>query len=276
MRERHTGLWLDKSPQYCDWKDQQGDSSLIWFYGIPGAGKTVLFSHIVEDIRHHCKNKYDDKPSISVYYYCYFGRNQDESTPLLRWILSQLARRVKYIPQDLRDLFDSGQQPDTGTMLKALEELSQRFSTVYILVDGLDESFNRSDIIRVVKTLNVEFTNIKILVMSLEEIDIRQAMNGMGAQAVSLSNSYVDEDIATYIRSELTQNPRLLVYPHWLKQEIEQGLVNGACGMYVTKPGHFYLCGRRSLPPKQVSMGRLPNRSTLQAAHHFRHPKGTW
>ncbi|KAM7184713.1 hypothetical protein V8F33_012827, partial [Rhypophila sp. PSN 637] len=230
MRERHTGLWLDKSPEYCQWKDKQGSCSLIWFYGIPGAGKTVLFSHIVEDIRSHCKalKHHSDLPSICIYYYCYFGRNQDESIPLLRWIISQLARRVKYVPQELKDLFDSGHQPDSETVLRALSQMVQHFSTIYILVDGLDESESRSNVLRIIKTLRDDFPNLKILTMSREENDIKEAMKNMCADTVSLSNKYVDEDIATYIRTQLADNIRLSLYPPWLKQEIERGLVKGA------------------------------------------------
>ncbi|KAK4207361.1 hypothetical protein QBC37DRAFT_355404, partial [Rhypophila decipiens] len=233
MRDKHTGLWLDKSPEYRRWKNEQGTCSLIWFYGNPGAGKTVLFSHIVEDIRTHCKTmkKDGDLPSVCTYYYCYFGRNQDESLPLMRWIISQLARLVKYIPHELKDLYDYGHQPDSGTVLEVMRELSQRFKTVYIVVDGLDESQNRSNILRVMKSLRDGFPNLKILAMSREENDISEDMGSLCAQMVSLSNRHVDEDIAMYIRSELADNVRLSLYPTWLKQEIERGLVKGACGM---------------------------------------------
>lgn len=232
MREKHTGLWLDKSPEYRAWKNDQGSSPLIWFHGIPGAGKTVLFSHIVEDVRTHCRTikYYSDLPSICIYYYCYFGRNQDESLPLLRWILSQLARRAKYVPRVLKDLFDSGHQPDSEAVFKALSELSQQFTTIYVLVDGLDESANRGNILRVMRKLR-ESDNLRLLAMSREENDIKEAMKRICAKTVSLSNKFVDEDIATYIKSELADNARLSLYPQGLKQEIETSLVRGARGM---------------------------------------------
>jgi NACHT domain len=228
LREGNTGLWLHNSPEYNSFKE--GMTPLIWFYGIPGAGKSVLFSYIVEDIKAYCKAQLNES-SVCIYYYCYFGRNQDESTHLIRWTISQLARQLQYLPSNISQLFDSGEQPALPVMMDALAELSALFNQIYLLIDGLDESVRRVNLLQVLESLNTErFDNIKILAMSREEVDIKIAMKDV-AQALSLHNSYVDKDIATYVRSELTGNARLRVYPLEVKQEIETALVKGACGM---------------------------------------------
>ena len=203
---------------------------MLWFHGIPGAGKSVLFSYIVENVTALCKTDYQDN-SVCVYYYCYFGRNQDESTHLLRWVVGQLARHAKFIPGSISSLFELGQQPSNTVLTEAMAELSSYFSRIYLLLDGLDESLQRKNLLHVLKSLaDSRFDGIKTLAMSREEPDIKVAMGDL-AQAVSLSNPYVDEDIAMYVRNELAGNARLRMYPTGLKEEIEAALAKGAEGM---------------------------------------------
>ncbi len=228
LREEHTGLWLRKFPDYRDWK--AGKVPLLWFYGIPGAGKSVLFFYIVEDMKADCKAK-PRGTSVCVYYYCHFRRNQDESTHLLRWVVSQLVRHAQYIPTNISYAFKLGEQTGSPVLTEALAELSSRFESIYLLVDGLDESVQRHNLLDVLKLLHQgPFRNVKILTMSREELDIQYSLREI-AQSLSLSNPYLDEDIAIYVRSKLAGNARLRVFPVEVKKEIEASLVNGACGM---------------------------------------------
>ena len=204
----------------------------MWFYGIPGAGKTILLSYMVEDVKLHCKTQ-SDKSSICIYYYCYFGRNQDESAHLVRWAVSQLARNTQYIPEGIVEILQKGEQPSLSALMDALSELSSRLNRVYLLIDALDESAPRAGLLRVLQQLGADrFSNIKVIATSREESDIKRALDDISL-SVSLSNQYVDEDIATYVRSSVASNPRLRDYPVDLKEEIERALVEGARGMSV-------------------------------------------
>ena len=51
-KQRETGRWFVESANYINWKTQQ--SSFLWLYGIPGCGKTILCSTVVEDIASKC------------------------------------------------------------------------------------------------------------------------------------------------------------------------------------------------------------------------------
>jgi hypothetical protein len=228
LREEHTGTWLNRLPDYNAWKE--GRTRVIWFHGIPGAGKTVLFSRIVDDIKAYCSTQ-TNKGTVYIYYYCYFGRNQDESGHLIRWAIGQLVRRAEYVPTVVYQAFEHGEELALPAMMTALSELCGRFTKVYLLVDALDESLQRPNLLQVVGQLNTDrFKSLKILTTSREESDIKLAMNKI-AKSVSLSNPYIDEDIATYVRSQLAENSRLRAYPPEIKHEIEIALVKGARGM---------------------------------------------
>jgi SpoVK/Ycf46/Vps4 family AAA+-type ATPase len=51
LKERHpgSGEWLLQDTRYSRWKGQP--SSFLWLYGIPGCGKTVLSSTVIENLK---------------------------------------------------------------------------------------------------------------------------------------------------------------------------------------------------------------------------------
>jgi len=74
--------------------------------------------------------------------------------------------------------------------------------------------------------------HIQLLVTSRKEPDIERAISPIATE-LSLSNSYVDEDIRTYIQRCLREDRKLQNWPEDLKTEIESGLFKGAQGMQV-------------------------------------------
>jgi len=237
--DSHTGKWLSKSPEYQSWTTSK--TRFLWLYGIPGAGKTVLLSSIIENVKSHCK-ALQSKDVVCVYYYCYFGRSQDETSPLLRWIIDQLIRRCQYVPNEILDCFHAGQQPSVSTLVVALSSLVKKFQKIYLFVDALDESLERQNVLDLLLTLaGSGFDNISLLMMSREEIDIKIAI-GSSVESISLSNPYVDDDIRTYVRNQLKLHKKLSVLEPALRTEIEDGLVQGAKGMYVSRYPLFYPC----------------------------------
>lgn len=184
--DAHTGQWLSKAPEYQSWAAME--TRFLWLYGIPGAGKTVLFSHIVESV----KARYPFRPGndiACVYYYCYFGRSQDETELLLRWIIDQLIRSSQFIPNEILDCFRAGQQPSVLTMVSALGLLVQKFHRIYLFVDALDESLERHNLLDLLLTLvGPGFENIVLLVMSREEIDIKSTI-GLASKSITLEST---------------------------------------------------------------------------------------
>ena len=230
LREEHTGAWFLKSPEYKRWKS--GDTSLLWTFGIPGSGKTVLFSRVVEDITAYCKT-HAGCSTLYAYYYCDFGKNQDESGNILRWTINQLARQTDDIPREILEAYQQDIDPTISTLMRGLGSFCTQAEKVYLLIDGIDESCGRADLLLVLDKLREpSFGNLRVLVMSREEADIRRALKPY-AELVSLSNQDVDEDIVYFIRRQLERHPRLQLYPPDLKREIERVLSDGADGMYV-------------------------------------------
>jgi hypothetical protein len=228
--ESGTGDWILQSPKWTRWL--AGQKRCLWIYGIPGAGKTILASHLNEQLLQHCNDNLDKRKFASVYYYCYFGHNQDEAVPFLRWLLSQLCRQAVRIPADLYQMHKHGREPSLIEFLSALKAAVDNFDGVYILIDALDESMPRDDLLRVLRDLITDprFRKIQLLATSRLYIDIERIMGPL-SESVSMSNDLVTEAIRRYVRSALHSNHRFKHWPRDLLQETVEALAAGANGM---------------------------------------------
>jgi Cdc6-like AAA superfamily ATPase len=210
----------------------------LWLHGIPGAGKTVLLSHVVEDMRNHCKPS-DGRPSDNRiawgYYYCYFGRAQDETPHMIRWVLSQLCRQMKDIPLEVSELYEEGGQPTTAQLMDTLRTVLRSFKRIYLMIDALDESLERENILNflvgIINHKQQEFAGVQVLATSRKEHDIERALLNVSTD-ISLSNHYVDEDIRVFIQHRLRDDRKFNRWSQELRSEIEDALVGGAKGMY--------------------------------------------
>ncbi|CAJ2511872.1 Uu.00g074970.m01.CDS01 [Anthostomella pinea] len=224
--EKDTGLWFLRSQAWLGWVDK--GTRFIWIYGIPGAGKTILASFIVQNIPRSAKT------TGMAYYYCYFGHNQDASLPLLRWILSELVAQSPESPKKL-DLMQRGKiVVSKENCLDCLSELIGNFDVVYIVVDALDESREpRDGLLSLINVLATDdrFAKIQLLAMSREYSDIGSALTNI-AVSVPMDVASVREDIRTHVKSILSTNRRFVKWPSYLRTEVEDALAVGAKGMF--------------------------------------------
>jgi hypothetical protein len=229
LHEPHTGKWFIASPEHKEW--MSGSNRALWLHGIPGAGKTVLFSFIVESVKQHLKSTATPSTGLA-YYYCSFDRAQDETPHLLRWVMSQLCHQLKYIPDEIRELYNAGSEPTTKSLVLALSAALHSFRRVYLFIDALDESLDRQRLLdTIVQLAGGDSEAISLFVMSRKELDIIETFEGVFS-SLSLSNPRVDEDIRVYIQNELRSHRKFSRWPTILKEDIEAALVKGAQGMF--------------------------------------------
>jgi hypothetical protein len=230
QHERGTGNWMLRAPEWSDWVECK--NRCLWIHGIPGAGKTVLASYLIGEIEAHCKTL-TRKRYAHTYYYCYFGHNQDEATPFLRWLINQLCRKSNEVPNQLYDMFKHGGTPSLIDLMEALALiLCTSFDTVYITIDAIDESSSRVDLLKLLRDLatDARFEKIQLLARSREYLDIERAMEEISVE-VSMANPLVDEDIKTYVHSQLHTLPKFKQWPQDLLIEAEKALMLKAKGM---------------------------------------------
>ena len=164
--EPGTGEWLFRSPSWDSWLKEK--TRCLWVHGIPGAGKTIFASHLIETARDYCM---DRGPGYAcVYYYCYFGHAQDETAPLLKWTLLELCRQVGRVPLAVYNLYRHGGTPSPRALMTALGQVVQAFHRVFIFIEAVDESLHRENLLRVIQDLATDqrFKNLRVLATSRE------------------------------------------------------------------------------------------------------------
>jgi hypothetical protein len=97
-RQEGTGQWLIDSAAFQTWLDRRGQT--FFCPGIPGAGKTILTSIVVENL----DIRFQDNLSVGVaYLYCNFRRQDEQKAEdLLASLLKQLAQRQSYLPDSVK------------------------------------------------------------------------------------------------------------------------------------------------------------------------------
>ncbi|KAL1985679.1 hypothetical protein VTN96DRAFT_7546 [Rasamsonia emersonii] len=236
-RLANTGLWFLKSQKYIRWKTDI--MSFLWLYGIPGSGKSVLCSGIVEDVSRDCES--DAGKAIAYYYFSFSSLDDQAPEQMIKSLISQFSEKCVRIPASLESVLSSdltGQrQPPLHKLLDMLRAIMQEFPASYIVLDGLDECPDREGLLGVLtKIVRWELENLHMIVLSRDEPDIRRSLEDICNEkdTVCLRSGLVDEDIGRYVRHRLANDKKLRRWhkDHEIRQEIETKLIEKAQGMF--------------------------------------------
>jgi Cdc6-like AAA superfamily ATPase len=233
LREPNTGLWLLESNFYRRWKTE---SSFAWLHGIPGCGKTVLSTTVLENIREHTT---DDPGKATAYFYFDFNEQKKQDPEMMvRSLLSQLLQQYIEVLPSIDALFASSQHgkppPPFEKLMKVLQELIDKFPTTYLILDALDECENRRELMAIIKTMatwNVQ--GLHVLITSRRVGDITSTLESvLDAQSImSIQTQAVDYDIRLYVHQRIADEASLQKWSADHKQLMEKSLAEGACGM---------------------------------------------
>ncbi|KAH9905375.1 hypothetical protein F4778DRAFT_779715 [Xylariomycetidae sp. FL2044] len=228
--EPGTVEWMFRMPQWSSWIAANSPSRSLWIHGIPGAGKTILASRLYKECQSLCsqKNRLGEE---CLYYYCSYRNNQDETIPALRWIISQVCRKPVYnIPEEVYHMYQQNTTADLETLIRALAILMAQMKTLYLFIDGVDESRPRTQLLSLLKTIitDARFQNLHLLVTSRDYIEIREVLAPL-CSTIPMSNEEVDKDIKLFVTSELDKKFIRWREPH--KDEVAEILTNKAQGM---------------------------------------------
>ncbi|EEY23665.1 ankyrin repeat protein [Verticillium alfalfae VaMs.102] len=248
LYEEGTGDWVSRDLAWQKWVDPEAvKPKCLWLKGIPGAGKTVLASHLFHSLElmhqdwpalrygiattSNRKRQHGNSLSIAhIYYYCHHTRNHDESLPFLRWIVNEMCRQSEVVPQQLIDIHRSGRQPSIQQLLNSLVFMINMWDSVYIMIDALDESKPRTELLKLLHKLGTEhrFQNLKILATSRIYPDIKDNMEPI-ATSIDMSNPFVEDDIRKFTFNDLERR-RTTDFKY-----LNQAFMNEAAGIISVK-----------------------------------------
>jgi hypothetical protein len=241
LRQANTGIWFLESEQYAHWK--ANPASFLWLHGIPGCGKTILSSTVIQSIQQHCAN---DAFQVVVYFYFDFNDPQKQAPEfMIRSLIVQLSEQCVKIPLALDALYsscgDGRRQPSLEELLEALQQAILELPQCFIILDALDEctgtGTKQEELLHVLQSMaGWKFEQLHILVTSRREKEIQDALESFieDRNIIYLESKVVDKDISAYVRQRLCDDKKLRKWYRDAKmgQEIEATLMEGAHGMY--------------------------------------------
>ncbi|KAL0937365.1 uncharacterized protein CTRU02_207096 [Colletotrichum truncatum] len=228
-----SGLWFISSSIYKDWK--QGLRRHLWLHGLAGCGKTVLSTTIVDDLR-----KAND--AITLEFYFDFSDNTKQGLDgVLRSLIFQLYN-LGHNTEELGSLYDTllqGQkQPDTKALTNCFSAIIKGTKTIYIVLDALDESTDREQLLDWMKDIFTlpDLSHIFLIATSRpEEAFLKRLPCWVGEEnCFSLDKTAINTDIYAYVVAQLKQRPAFVDknLSDDLGAQIRDKVGNGADGMF--------------------------------------------
>ncbi|KAL2671363.1 hypothetical protein Neosp_013948 [[Neocosmospora] mangrovei] len=137
-RQPGTGKWLLESEEYQSWLTTVGNT--LFCPGMPGAGKTILTSTVVENLT--TKFLGDTNTAIACIYFNFRREYDQKLSSLLASILRQCIQHLHRLPDSVSALENqcgSNKRPSLDELSGTLQSVAAAFSRVFIVVDALDE-----------------------------------------------------------------------------------------------------------------------------------------
>jgi NACHT domain len=231
-----SGTWLVNSKQYADWKTNPG--SFLWLHGIPGCGKTILSSTIIDDILCYCRN--NPTAAVAYFYFDFKDNEKQQHQKMIRSLSKQLSLQSAMMPPVLITLFssceDGEQQPTASKLLPVLQRMIQEPSEFFIILDALDDCLERQELLADIdKIAGWGIEKLHIISTSRKEKDIEKTLGPLVGDRgkIWVQSALVNDDISAYIQERLQTDRSLR---RWQKrpetlQEIKARLIGKADGM---------------------------------------------
>lgn len=229
QRQDGTGLWFLNSPEFSKWI--HGLNQTLFCPGIPGAGKTIMAATTIDHLLRTLRSN-----TIGVaYIYCnYKAKANRNATSLLAAILKQLVQARPSIAEPVRRLYNdpnrTSTRPSLEEILSALQSTLTNYSSVYIVVDALDEcqekDGTRSQLLAKLRDLQGK-GDMRLMVTSRFIPDIENEFK----LALKLEVRASDADVKRFVMDQKYRLPKCVQRDNELLRVVQDKIVEAADGM---------------------------------------------
>ncbi|KAL8895392.1 MAG: hypothetical protein Q9207_008193 [Kuettlingeria erythrocarpa] len=197
---------------------------------------TIFITLVVDEI---FTRKRSNSVGTAYFYVRHDDKESHEPSNVLGSLISQLAPQNSEALANLMGFYSQHREhgsaaPDDQDLTDQLHKVSQHFTEIYIMIDGLDEcgsvfDANRRRLIQVIAGLHgIKERSIRTLVFSRDEKDIKDELTRMRFHAVSIAAT--SADLRLFANAWLCH---LDIRSEQLKIEIVDTLVKEANGMFM-------------------------------------------
>ncbi|KAF4631653.1 hypothetical protein G7Y89_g6473 [Cudoniella acicularis] len=269
-RHPGTGIWLTEGEAYRNWVSCE-QSSILCCYGIPGCGKSVLASSVIDSFGEN---------ETSLFYYCdYADKRTLEVTNVFGTLARQVLEKVDILPEDLAaDIESADHDGERLTSISETLEFFRRslellFQEVFIVLDGLDEASESPQMV-ICDSLrgqsNRSSRTIKLFLTGREDLGpLLRPGPEISYSRIMMSSASIAQDIESYVRASTRKcivEGLLVIRNPDLEELIVLELVKRANGMFLWVEFQLYaLCEPESDHEIRRVLRNLPR--TLRATY---------
>jgi len=228
QRQEGTGKWFLESPKFQSW--QLGSDKTLFCPGIPGAGKTIMAATVIDHLLRAARH------DIGItYLFCEYKAQSDQSTAnLFAALLKLLVQTRLGIPTSVRQIYEDHMKqrtrPSLDEILQALQSVCLNYTTVYVIVDALDECSNhnlaRDQLITGLRELQAK-VDLRLLFTSRPILGITQQFQLDPVLEVRAT----EEDVRRYVLAQMPRLPKCIHRDEDLKSILQTKISDAVDGM---------------------------------------------
>lgn len=254
-RSPGTGSWLIQDDNYASWAIA-GKNQTLWLQGIPGAGKTVLASIAVDNLR-----RKSNTADVAVsYIYCDY-KDEAQQTPenIVGVIIKDVVRKQPLsagLVEFYKDHKKANIRPTLPGLVRILRVEAGKLSSGFIVVDAVDEltdnNRSRKTLLEILSDL-VPYLNV--MVTSRPHVNVTKRLPNVKSIQVAATS----QDIRRYAENRLS-SPRFKALvkgspdlPNRIVQMVDSKSKDMLVAPALVKPSCFVTCLLRSSSTRLVT-----------------------
>ncbi|OHW99045.1 ankryin repeat protein [Colletotrichum incanum] len=234
VQHEGTCTWFIESTAFKEWR--LGSRRHLWFYSIPGGGKTVLCAKVLD----HLKGIAD---CVTLEFFFDFSDTRKQKVDdVLRSLAFQLYKLGGEDARELDGLFEYHQgglrQPETAALANTLYAMMKHPRKICIIIDALDECTVRSELLTWMNSIlsNPDFDHIQLLAASRPEEEFQRSIPILIGEenCIRFNKKSVTADIRSYIKDRVENRPEFKKWSSFpsVLRRIEEEVGDKADGMF--------------------------------------------
>jgi hypothetical protein len=240
-RQIATGEWYLETEEFGKWI--QIPKEILFCYGIPGSGKTMIVSKVIEYLSYLRRQdpeqdpKQGPKKGLAYIFQNVQASPQPSPTEQLLCLLKQLLHSMDQVPDDIIAMCRQVQKDNHRLNLEQTKALLRTtidsLPRCFIIVDALDEYYlaqkpEFSKLIDILSELQ-QLTNLNLLVTSRPMSEIQE--RPMFHECLSIEIEAHDEDIELYVEGRMKDLTNGVMKNLGIQKDIKTAVSKASGGM---------------------------------------------
>jgi Cdc6-like AAA superfamily ATPase len=211
------------------------DGKTLFCTGIPGAGKTILSSTVIENIKTHIATNSPKEVRV-VYLYCDYTDKKQSISQFLFTLLGQILEPLPSLSEIIKAIYRDNRPvlPSIYDLSNALTHVtssltSDSHSCIFFVIDVLDECTDRTRALLLIHLIRIQETsNVSLFLTTRLHIGFEKFKDAM-----TLEIAVHDADIERYVDKCLFELCKDVQEDATLQKEVKSAIKEATGGMLV-------------------------------------------